>query len=82
MRYTYPAKFIPEEEGFSIFFPDLEGVLSQGDDFDQAVEMATEALELGIMDYLENGLEPPRPNAFEGCVPISVEIDEETVAIP
>lgn len=76
MRYTYPARFTDEGDGFSVSFPDFKGVLSEGDDFGQAANMGAEALGLGIMHCLENGLGLPEPSvAAEGCVLLSVEVD-------
>lgn len=50
----YPAIFHPEETGFSVSVPDLEGCFTQGDTMDEAVEMAQDAIGLmleGVSEY-------------------------------
>ncbi len=55
MKNTYyPAVFHPEEVGFSVFIPDIEGCCTQGDTMDEAVEMAKDAIGLmleGVDEY-------------------------------
>ena len=36
----YPAIFHPEETGYSVEIPDIEGCFTQGDTMDEAVRMA------------------------------------------
>jgi predicted RNase H-like HicB family nuclease len=40
----YPACFYKEEDGFSVVFPDLNYLATQGDSFEDAMEMAVECL--------------------------------------
>ena len=35
-KYVYPAVFTPEEKGYSVYFPDLEGCYTCGDDLQDA----------------------------------------------
>ena len=42
----YPAVFHPEEVGYSVFIPDIEGCSTQGDTMDETVEMAKDAIGL------------------------------------
>ena len=55
MKNTYyPAVFHPEEVGYSVFVPDIEGCSTQGDTVDEAVEMAKDAIGLmleGLSEY-------------------------------
>ncbi len=50
MKYTYPAVFIRENVGYSIYFPRfLSGCISQGDDMEEALDMAQDcALHLPV----------------------------------
>ena len=49
-KLFYPALFHKAEEGgFWISFPDLPECLTQGDDMDQAYEMAADALGLALI---------------------------------
>lgn len=51
-RYTYPAVFTPEANGqFSIYFPDLDGCYTCGDDINDALFMAEDALALTLYNY-------------------------------
>ncbi len=55
-KYVYPAIFVPEEKGmFSVFFPDIEGCTTCGNDLPHAMEMAEDALSLMLYDMEEEG---------------------------
>jgi antitoxin HicB len=57
----YPAVFDPAEEGgFVITFPDVEAAISQGDDEQDAREMAKDALITMIAHCIRHG-KPVRP---------------------
>ena len=62
-RMFYPAIFQPEEErGFSIYFPDVEGCITQGDNMNESYEMAFDALG-NVLSYIEeSGKEIPIPS--------------------
>src|SRR5690554_3424444 len=48
-KYIYPAIFDPNENsGFTITFLDLPGCITEGDNMDEALHMATEALALHL----------------------------------
>ena len=52
MRYVfYPAVFHPEETGYSVTVPDIEGCFTQGDTMSEAVAMAQDAIGLMLEDY-------------------------------
>lgn len=62
MRFSYLGYFEPNElGGYSVWFPDLPECHTDGDDLDDAVNTAAEALELVIKSYLENGRALPKP---------------------
>lgn len=63
-RMFYPAVFQAEEEGgFSIFFPDVDGCITQGEDMNDGYEMAFDALG-NMLSYLdEQGKVIPRPSS-------------------
>ena len=56
-KYIYPAIFIPEEGGFSVEFPDIEGCFTCGKDLEDAMTMANDALSLMLVE-LEDCNEP------------------------
>jgi len=67
--YIYPAVFDPcEEGGYCITFPDLPGIVTEGDTVEEAFAMAKEALELhlwGMEDDNDPVPEPTPPNNIE-----------------
>ena len=51
MKYTYTAVFTPEDNGaYSVYFPDLPGCYTCGDDLPNAIHMAQDALCLWLYD--------------------------------
>ena len=58
-KYVYPAIFKPENEGYSITFPDLSSCFTQGEDMVDALEAAADALCLALYDMEESGKEIP-----------------------
>ena len=61
-KYVYPAVFTPEEKGYSIIFPDLEGCYTCGDNLVDGLEMARDALALVLYGYEKEGREIPKPS--------------------
>ena len=68
-RYAFPAVFDPEEEGgYSIFFPDIDGAFSQGDDMPDCIYMASDCL-VGMLAALEDSGKPiPEPTPLDKVV--------------
>ena len=61
-KLFYPAIFhTAEEGGFWVSFPDLPECLTEGDDMQQAYEMAVEALGLTLVGRKEERIEIPKP---------------------
>lgn len=52
-KYLFPAIFSKDSDGYNISFPDLEGAISCADNFEEALYMAKDCLEL-YLDDLEN----------------------------
>ncbi len=51
-KYIYPAVFTPGEGGsFSIDFPDIDGCFTCGDNLEDGIEMAKDALSLMLTHY-------------------------------
>ena len=50
----YPAVFLQEDDGITITFPHLPGCISCADSFEEAYDMAKEAMELFLEDYISN----------------------------
>ena len=80
-KLFYPAIFHKAEEGgFWISFPDIPECLTEGDDMQQAYEMAVEALGLALVNRKEEKEEIPVPSEIdriqgEDGTLVSVEFD-------
>ena len=62
--YIYPAIFDYEKDGISISFPDLPGCFSSGDNDEDAVKNAKDALALHIYSMEEDKDIIPNPTPF------------------
>ncbi len=60
--YTFPAVFDYSEDGISIEFPDLPGCISEADNNEEAVFMATDALSLRLLSDEDDGSAIPKPS--------------------
>jgi len=79
-KLTYLAVFeVDENPGISVYFPDVKGCVSCGENFGHALRMAKEALSLHIYGMEKDG-EPtpfstdkvPRTDAGDMVVPITI----------
>ena len=62
-KYVFPAIFTPEANGvYSIVFPDLEGCYTCGDDLEDGIEMAEDALALVLSGYEKERRTIPSPS--------------------
>lgn len=58
-KYYYPAVFQKEDEGFSVWMPDVPGCISQGDTLEEAVENIKDAFGLFVEEEKQNGASIP-----------------------
>lgn len=72
-KLTYLAVFEPTQTGYSVYFPDLPGCASSGEDFEDAQKKAAEALGLHIYGMEKDGDEMPVPSK-------TPQVDPETAA--
>lgn len=61
-KLFYPAIFHKEDDGFWVSFPDFPECLTEGDDMENAYDMAVEALGLAITSRKEEKEEIPAPS--------------------
>jgi len=63
----YPAKFTRDRSagGYVVTFPDVPEAITQGDTIEEAMAMASEALELALTFYTEKWLDIPIPSALK-----------------
>ena len=74
-KYSYLAVYEPNEKGgYGVYFPDLPGCVSVGDNYNHAQEMAKEVLELHIYGMEADGDDIPEPTKD----PSKLEIYPET----
>ncbi len=79
-KHFYPAIFHEEDGGFWVEFPGLPGCVTQGNTFEEAYEMATEAL--GLYLETEEGFSYPeslkinKNEIDENSCVVMIEFDE------
>jgi predicted RNase H-like HicB family nuclease len=67
-------------DGYGVFFPDLPGCTSGGDDLEQAITNAGEALALHVAGIVEDGEGFPIPTPFDKLV-IEPDVDMRAIAL-
>lgn len=82
MRFTFPVVFVKESLGYSISFPDFEGVFSEGDTFEESLDMAAEALEITILHYIGKEMQLPKPSDVANAMYLSVDVDTQNALVP
>lgn len=85
-KLTYFAVFEPSTDGtFGVYFPDLPGCISMGDNFQHAQKMAAEALGLHLWgmekdgDNIPSSSQPPFQDIPEGAVVVPVTVYPDIV---
>lgn len=76
--YVFPCVFIYEKNGISIYFPDLDGCISHGENEENALINAKEALSLHLYGMEQDREEIPKPTNLRN---VQLDEDEETVLI-
>ena len=63
----YPAKFTPDEEdgGYVVTFRDIQEAITQGDTFEEAMEMAEDVIAFALKDYFDKNHPIPLPSKPE-----------------
>jgi len=65
--FEYPVELISAEGGgVVVTFPDVPEAITQGDDLDEALQYASEALETALSFYIGNGRPVPLPSLAAG----------------
>lgn len=76
-RLFYPALFHKAEEGgFWISFPDIPECLTEGDNMDEAYNMAIDALGLCLSDMEKNNIPFPAPSPVD-----KIAVDDDAVLV-
>ena len=68
MRYVYPAELEPEPDGSAVnlWFPDVPGARTWGDDEGEALELAEDCLVTALYGCVRYGEPIPRPGQAKG----------------
>lgn len=64
MLSMYPACFYKEDDGYSVIFPDLNYLATQGDSLEEAMEMAVDCLAGYLHSCKVEGEPVPSPSAL------------------
>ena len=72
MLSMYPACFYKEDDGYSGIFPDLNYLATQGDSFEDAMEMAVECLASYLYIAQRDGEDVPAPSSLVNIDPVAV----------
>ena len=67
-----PACFYKEDDGYSVIFPDLNYLATQGDSFEDAMEMAVECLASYLYIAQRDGEDVPAPSSLVNIDPVAV----------
>ena len=63
---AYPAKFTPEKRGFTVTFPDIPEAITCGYSEAEAMEMAVDAIETTLSEYIKRRHQIPRASKRRG----------------
>ena len=79
MLSMYPACFFHETDGYSVVFPDLNWLATQGDSFEEAMEMAVDCLAGYLHTCQMDGDTIPKPSKLSDIDPqaIAAELDPD-----
>ena len=69
MLSMYPACFYKENDGYSVIFPDLNYLATQGDSFEDAMQMAVECLASYLYTAQRDGDAIPAPLRHHSATP-------------
>ena len=72
MLSMYPACFYKEDDGYSVIFPDLNYLATQGDSFEDAMERAVECLASYLYIAQRDGEDVPAPSSLVNIDPVAV----------
>ena len=72
MLSMYPACFYKEDDGYSVIFPDLNYLATQGNSLEDAMEMAVECLAAYLHSCKTDGDAVPAPSSLTDIDPVAV----------
>jgi predicted RNase H-like HicB family nuclease len=82
MRYYIALIHKDADSDYGVSFPDLPGVITAGNDLDEARKMAAEALAFHLEGLAEDGEAAPEPSSLEEIMKVKENNDGVAVLIP
>jgi len=76
----YYCRVSQDEDCFVVEFPEVAGVLTYGESTEEALSMATDALNLMLASMVEDGAPLPKSKIRKGAGYFSVEVNPSIVA--
>lgn len=73
MIKVYSAVFEQDPVGYGIYFPDIEGAVTQGTTIEEGINNASDALGMMLADLIENEIPLPQPTNIN-----EIKFDENT----
>ena len=64
MKYVYPAIITSENDGFLVYFPDIDGTHTDGATIEEALDNAEDVLNLMLMTMEDEGMKIKKPTAI------------------
>jgi antitoxin HicB len=80
LTYSVLLQPDPDEGGYTVTVPELPGIVTQGDTFEEALAMAREAIALHVEGLAEDGLPVPVERAAPLVAQVSVEVRDLALA--
>ena len=80
LTYSVLLQPDPDEGGYTVTVPELPGIVTQGDTFEEALAMAREAIALPVEGLAEDGLPVPVERAAPLVAQVSVEVRDLVLA--
>ncbi|CAM4420917.1 MAG: Antitoxin HicB [Legionellaceae bacterium] len=71
MNILYPAYIKQEDERYTVYFPDLEEAITEGETLEEAFFQAAEVLTLTLEGRMEEGIPIPEPSNLKDTYLIS-----------
>ncbi|TGO02240.1 transcriptional regulator [Candidatus Thiomargarita nelsonii] len=69
--WNFPVQLSEEDGGFVVTFPDVPEAITQGEDREEVLLYAQEALETALSIYIEEQRDLPKPSPASGCTTVS-----------
>jgi antitoxin HicB len=80
LTYSILLQPDPDEGGFTVTVPELPGIVTQGESFEEALAMARDAIALHVEGLAADGLDVPIERAAPIMAQVQVEVRDLVTA--